>query len=62
MQRSSAPRSQLLAIDWLRGLVMILMTVDHASDAFNAGRLMTDGVGFAPPARRCPRRSSSRAG
>lgn len=54
MQRTSAPLSRLLAIDWLRGLVMILMTVDHASDAFNAGRLMTDGVGFAPPGTALP--------
>ena len=35
---------RLAYIDWMRGLVMILMTVDHASDAFNSGRLMTDTV------------------
>jgi uncharacterized membrane protein len=35
---------RLIAIDWLRGLVMVLMTVDHASAAFNAGRLFTDSV------------------
>ena len=38
------PESRLIAIDWLRGLVMVLMTLDHASHAFNAGRLMTDSV------------------
>ena len=30
------------ALDWLRGLVMILMALDHASGTFNAGRLVTD--------------------
>jgi uncharacterized membrane protein len=33
-----------IELDWLRGLVMALMTVDHASGAFNGGRLMTDAV------------------
>ncbi|MGO8969633.1 MAG: DUF1624 domain-containing protein [Myxococcaceae bacterium] len=41
-----AQGSRLLAIDWLRGLVMVLMTLDHSSDAFNAGRLFTDSVRF----------------
>jgi uncharacterized membrane protein len=36
--------SRLPAIDWMRGIVMVLMTVDHASDQFNAGRLLTDGA------------------
>jgi uncharacterized membrane protein len=39
-----AQTSRLVAIDWLRGLVIVLMTLDHASDAFNAGRLFTDSV------------------
>src|SRR5215831_2588751 len=37
-------RSRLLPVDWLRGLVMVLMTVDHASSAFNAGRLFGDSA------------------
>ncbi len=41
--------SRLLPIDWLRGLVMVLMTLDHASDAFNAGRLFTDSVRLDRP-------------
>jgi uncharacterized membrane protein len=39
-----AQESRLVAIDWLRGLVMVLMTLDHSSSAFNAGRLFTDSV------------------
>ena len=42
-------RSRLLPVDWLRGLVMVLMTVDHASSAFNAGRLFGDSAqGWVP--------------
>jgi len=37
-------RSRLLPVDWLRGLVMVLMTVDHASSSFNAGRLFSDSA------------------
>ncbi|MGO9830063.1 MAG: DUF1624 domain-containing protein [Myxococcaceae bacterium] len=44
-----AQTSRLLAIDWLRGLVMVLMTLDHSSDAFNAGRLFTDSARFDRP-------------
>lgn len=42
-------RSRLLPVDWLRGLVMVLMTVDHASSAFNGGRLLGDSAqGWVP--------------
>jgi len=37
-------RGRLLPVDWLRGLVMVLMTVDHSSSAFNAGRLFGDSA------------------
>lgn len=32
----------MAAIDWMRGLVMVLMAIDHASLAFNGGRLADD--------------------
>ncbi len=37
-------RRRIVAIDWMRGLVMVLMAVDHSSGEFNAGRLFTDGA------------------
>ncbi len=36
--------SRLPALDWMRGLVMVLMAIDHSSDAFNAGHMFTDAV------------------
>ena len=45
----SSRNERILAIDWLRGIVMILMTLDHASHAFNAGRLVQDGVTLYDP-------------
>jgi uncharacterized membrane protein len=36
--------SRLPALDWMRGLVMVLMAVDHSSDAYNGGRLFTDAA------------------
>lgn len=43
---SSAPARppRLAAIDWLRGFVMMLMAVDHASAMFNPGRLAADSI------------------
>ncbi|EYF07443.1 Hypothetical protein CAP_0196 [Chondromyces apiculatus DSM 436] len=39
-----ASMSRLVPLDWMRGLVMVLMTVDHASGAFNAGKISSDSV------------------
>lgn len=40
-----APSShRLAALDWMRGLVMILMAIDHASQTWNAGRVSADSA------------------
>ncbi len=43
------PAGRLPAIDVVRGLVMVVMTLDHASGAFNAGRIMSDGAATVHP-------------
>ena len=51
----SAPRSaRFPAIDVMRGLVMVLMTIDHASETFNHGRVFTDSVMFWKPGSELP--------
>ena len=35
---------RLAALDWMRGLVMILMAIDHASQTWNAGRVSADSA------------------
>jgi uncharacterized membrane protein len=35
---------RLAAVDIVRGLVMVLMTLDHSSSAFNGKRMMADGA------------------
>jgi uncharacterized membrane protein len=42
------------AIDLMRGFVMVLMTVDHASETFNRGRVFTDSVMFWKPGSALP--------
>jgi uncharacterized membrane protein len=46
--------SRLLALDWMRGLVMLLMAIDHASGEFNAGRLVTDSTLLYKPGTALP--------
>ena len=40
---------RLVAIDVMRGIVIVLMAFDHASGMFNAGRYVTDAIGFYKP-------------
>jgi uncharacterized membrane protein len=45
---------RLPALDWLRGIVMVLMVTDHASKAYNGGRLITDSTFFYDPNNALP--------
>lgn len=51
---SGTPLKRLVAVDLMRGLVMVLMALDHSSDAFNAGRLFTDSAKLYHPGRALP--------
>ena len=51
---TTATSGRLAALDWMRGIVMVLMAVDHSSEAFNAGRLFTDSVFFYQPGTPLP--------
>ncbi len=42
------------AFDWMRGLVMVLMTVDHASEMINAGRHVSDASFLYKPGTPLP--------
>ena len=35
---------RIAAIDWMRGFVMVLMAVDHASQMYNGGRVSADSA------------------
>jgi uncharacterized membrane protein len=35
---------RIAALDWMRGLVMVLMAIDHASQMWNAGRVSADSA------------------
>jgi len=41
---SARAASRLPALDWMRDLVMVLMAIDHSSDAYNGGRLFSDAA------------------
>lgn len=45
---------RLVSLDWMRGLVMVLMAVDHASGAVNSGRLITDSATMYEPGAALP--------
>ena len=46
--------TRLPAIDAMRGIVMVLMAIDHASHAFNAGRYVTDSMFWYRPGAEIP--------
>jgi uncharacterized membrane protein len=50
----SGAMRRLVALDLMRGLVMVLMALDHSSGAFNAGHLFTDSVAFYHPGQPLP--------
>jgi uncharacterized membrane protein len=58
LSRAGQPKGKeggrLPALDWMRGLVMLLMTTDHASGAFNVGRLLTDATWLYRPGTPLP--------
>src|SRR5262249_2032129 len=45
---------RVVALDWMRGLVMVVMTVDHASDICTAGRFVTDAAFLYKPGTPLP--------
>lgn len=44
MSAPDRPGERLVAIDWMRGFVMVLMAIDHGSAVMNGGRLAHDSV------------------
>ena len=46
---TSEPSHRLAALDWMRGFVMVLMAVDHASAMWNAGRVAADSAYLLDP-------------
>ena len=50
----TSPTSRLPSVDLLRGVVIVLMLVDHASYAFNGGRYVTDSFVMYDPGSAIP--------
>lgn len=54
LQKPLASAQRLLALDQMRGIVMLLMTIDHASDLLNRGRFVTDASWLWKPGAPIP--------
>jgi uncharacterized membrane protein len=48
------PSSRLPALDWMRGIVMILMVWDHAGAIFDSGHLFSDSAAMYQPGSPLP--------
>ncbi len=48
------PSRRIASIDWMRGFVMILMVIDHASMAYNANHLSSDSAALYTPGSPLP--------
>lgn len=48
------PGRRIYAIDWMRGFVMVLMALDHASEMWNAGRFNADSAYLLNPETGAP--------
>ena len=53
-QAAPAGVGRWIAIDWLRGFVMVLMAIDHSSVMYNAGRLAADSAYLVDPITGAP--------
>ena len=47
-------KNRYVALDWMRGIAMVLMAIDHASGAFNKGKLFTDSFFLYQPGAELP--------
>ena len=45
--RTAPVANRIATIDWMRGLVMVLMVIDHASMAFDGGHISEDSAAYA---------------
>src|SRR6187401_334575 len=44
--KTAVPSQRIATIDWMRGLVMVLMVIDHASMAFDGSHLAHDSAAY----------------